>query len=527
MAAMKNKRSSDTLGNWPLFLRHLYGNMAYNPHRISSRQPIGISPNPWVNALGWVVGLIVACGIVIINSETHTDWAPTILYITLLLMAANLFSINLVISVAVMCILLLTSIYVYNGGYHRWESTTGFFRCLTALSAITFLALRSKFAADTLRHNEAYLIGAQRLSRTGSVTFSGDSEEMSWSDELARIFEYPLGMEPTATMIMERTHPDDRYLATEVFAQAARHEPAIEVKHRLLMPDGRIKHIHMLASPQSVQKGRVEYLGAVMDVTAAKQAEEALFRAQTELAHVTRVTSLGELAASIAHEVNQPLTAITSSGEACRRWIDRSEPDLHEARLSLDRIISSACRASDVISRVRALSRKSDPVRTSESLDDIVSETLGLVQHELAHHKISPKVDLTTTNVPINADRVQLQQVIINLLINACHAMDAVKVRDRVLHVRTRVENNEAVLEVTDHGSGIDPTVLPSLFTPFFTTKESGLGMGLSICRSIIDFHDGRMWVHSEVNRGTTFCFALPVLTVEAPASTAVTHTNV
>lgn len=523
---MKNNRSLDALHSWPHFFRRLHAIMAYDPHRVGSRQPIGISPNRWVNMLGWAVGLIVVCGIVVINSETHTDWAPTILYITLLLMAVNLFSINLVISVAVMCIMLLTVIYIYNGGYDRWESTTGFFRCLTALSAITFLALRSKYAADTLRHNEAYLIGAQRLSRTGSVTFSGDNEAMSWSHELARIFEYPGGEEPTASMIMARTHPDDRYLARDVFAQAARHAPMIEVKHRLLMPDGRIKHIHLLASPQPVQKGRVEYLGAVMDVTAAKQAEEALFRAQTQLAHASRVTSLGELAASIAHEVNQPLTAITSSGEACRRWLERPVPDLNEARLSLERIISSACRASDVISRVRALSRKSDPLRQVESLNDIVSETLGLVQHELAHHKISPKVALTTANEQVNADRVQLQQVIINLLINACHAMTAVEPLDRVLSVCTRVEGDEAVLEVTDQGTGIDPAVLPSLFTPFFTTKQTGLGMGLSICRSIIDFHGGRIWVHSELGRGTMFCFALPLSSTGMPAQTAAAHTR-
>lgn len=524
---MKNNWSTDTLSNWPVFIRRLYGNLAYDPHRVNSRRPIGISPNPWVNALGWVVGLIVACGIVIINSETHTDWAPTILYITLLLMAANLFSINLVISVALMCIMLLTAIYAYNGGYERWESTTSFFRCLTALSAITFLALRSKYASDTLRHNEAYLIGAQRLSQTGSVTFSGDSEEMSWSDELARIFEYPLGEEPTASMIVERTHPDDRYLAHEVFAKAARHDPLIEVKHRLLMPDGRIKHIHMIASPQAAHKGRVEYLGAVMDITASKQAEEALFRAQMQLAHVTRVTSLGELAASIAHEVNQPLTAITSSGEACRRWIDRPVPDLDEARLSLDRIISSSCRASEVISRVRALSRKTDPLRQTESLDDIVSETLSLVQHELGHHQISPKIELNVGRATISADRIQLQQVIINLIINACHAMDGINARDRVLHVRTRVTDNEAVLEVTDHGSGIKPEVLPSLFTAFFTTKASGLGMGLSICRSIIDYHGGRIWVTSAVGEGTTFCFALPVMAQQQRVETQATHTNV
>jgi len=506
---MKNNRSASARKASPFFF-NLFARPSRSPNIVDA--VISISPSPWINALGWVIGLVVACGIVVINSETHNDLAPTILYITLLLMAANLFSINVVISIALMCMLLLTATYLYNGGYQHWESTTGFFRCLTALSAITFLALRSKYAAERLRHNELYLLGAQRLSRTGSIGFRGDGKAISWSEEAARIFEYPPGELPTSDRVQERTHPDDLHLIREVFAKAARQDTLIEVKHRLLFPDGRIKHVHMIASPLLEQHGRYDYIGALMDITASKEAESALFCAQTQLAHVTRVTSLGELAASIAHEVNQPLTAITSSGEACRRWLDRPQPDLPEALQSLDRIIACAGRASDVISRIRALSRKSDPLRQRESVNDIVSETLGLVRQELAHHEITLKVELLALTGEVNVDRVQLQQVIINLIINACHAMAGAEARNRVLYVRTWVVGGAAVVEVADQGLGIAPEVLPSLFTPFFTTKENGLGMGLSICRSIINFHDGQIWATSAVGRGTSFKFSLPVL---------------
>ena len=296
------------------------------------------------------------------------------------------------------------------------------------------------------------------------------------------------------------------------FEKVARHEGPVEIKHRLLMPDGRIKHVHMVASPLFTRQGRVEYLGAVRDVTACKQAEEALFRLQCELAHVTRMTSLGELAASIAHEVNQPLTAITSSGEACRRWLDRPAPDLAEARQALGLIIANANRASEVINRIRSLSRKCDPVRQSESLNEIVSETLLLVQREIELHAITLDLELADSPRRISADRVQLQQVIINLIINACQAMQSTPVPDRVLRVVTKVTDEEWLLEVTDQGAGLAPKVLPRLFNPFFTTKENGLGMGLCICRSIIDFHGGRIWAAPVSGPGASFRFALPVL---------------
>ncbi len=256
----------------------------------------------------------------------------------------------------------------------------------------------------------------------------------------------------------------------------------------------------------------------LFSINAAIRAKAALFRAQVQLAHVTRLTSLNELAASIVHEVSQPLTAIISSAGACRNWLDRPVPDLGEARQSLERIITCANRASEIIRRVRALSRQCAPLRQKESLNDIVQETLDLLQCELAQHKVFPKIDLATFTEQISADRVQLQQVIINLIINACHAMDAIEAGKRTICVRTWVKDNEAVLEVADQGSGITVDVLPQLFTPFFTTKENGLGLGLSICRSIIDFHNGRIWATAATGQGSAFRFALPVLVTREPS---------
>ncbi|MGY2185242.1 sensor histidine kinase [Pseudomonas sp. SDO5591_S426] len=480
--------------------------MLYNSGQRASRHLLGLNLKPLENLLVWLMGLVVACGI-LINTETQSDLTTTTLYIALLLMAINLLSISAVIVVALFCMLVLTSMCLYHGGFSRWDSVTDLLRSLTVLAAIIFLALRSKRVSDNLRHKEVYMVGAQRLTQTACFGFRADLGKMGWSEQAARILEYPAGAPSSVDLFLARTHPDDLPLVLAGFDKAARHATLIEVKHRLLMPDGRIKYLHMFATPL----GSFEYLGALMDVTASKLAEEALCRAQTQLAHVTRVTTLGELAASIAHEVNQPLAAITSSAEACRNWLGHPQPDVFEVRQSLERIIASSNRASEITHRVRALSRKCGPLRQNESLNDIVSETLSLVRYELAHHKITPKIELTAFGGQVSADRVQLQQVIINLIINACQAMDAVSPGERALCIRTRVKDNEAVLEVADQGPGIPAEVLPQLFTPFFTTKANGLGMGLSICRSIIDFHEGRIWATSTSGQGSSFLFALPI----------------
>jgi two-component system sensor kinase FixL len=514
MIETRTKKPANARSAHP-FLKGTCSKMLYNSGQRISRLLNSISLMPLENALVWLMGLIVACG-VFINTEI-----PTVLYIALLLMAINLISIGAVIVVALGCMLTLTAIFLFQGGFYRWESTTELLRSLSVLAAIAFLALRSKQVSDSLRHKEVYMVGAQRLTQTACFGFRADLGKISWSEQTARILEYPAGTPPTVSLFLARAHPDDLSLVLAGFEKAASHETLIEVKYRLRMPDGRIKHLHMSATPLFTRHGRFEYLGALMDVTASKLAEEALCRAQTQLAHVTRVTSLGELAASIAHEVNQPLAAITSSGEACRNWLGRPVPDLIEARQSLERIIASSNRASEITRRVRALSRKCDPLRQNESLNDIASETLGLVRYELAHHKINPKIELAAFGGQINADRVQLQQVIINLIINACQAMDVVNASRRTLHIRTWVKDNEAVLEVADQGPGIPAEVLSQLFTPFFTTKENGLGMGLSICRSIIDFHEGRIWATSANDQGSSFLFALPIRVANDPGYAA------
>ncbi len=504
----------------PCALKGAFSKMLPNPGQRTTHSLIPISLKPFENILVWLMGLIVVCGLVI-NTETRTDLPTAALCIAVLLMAINLLSISAVIVVALSGMLVLTTVFLYHGGFERWDSTADFFRDLTALAAVTLLALCCKKVCDGLNHKVVYFAGSQQLSQTGCLGFRSGREQLSWSDQSARIYEYPVGVMPTVSMILARTHPADVNLVQAGFEKAARREGLIEIKHRLLMPDGRIKHVHMTATPLHTHLGYIDYLGALRDVTASKQAEEALCRAQTQLAHVSRVTSLGELAASIVHEVNQPLAAITSSGEACRNWLSRPEPDLVEARQSLDRIIASSNRAIEITRRVRALSRKCDPLRQNESLNDIVGETLSLVRHELAHHKINPVIELTAFGGQVNADRVQLQQVIINLIINACQAMDAVDPGERSLSVRTWVKDNEAVLEVVDHGPGIPPDVLPQLFMPFFTTKENGLGMGLSICRSIIEFHEGRIWATHANGRGSAFLFALPIRVVNDPGYAA------
>ena len=466
------------------------------------------------DAMAWLAAIAVGSMIFITNSLLNMDVAPTLLYITLVFMSANIFSVSMFITVAVSCIGLLTVSFIVDEGYRDQKLIAGFVRCLIALTTITLLALRSKRASDSLRRKEAFFLGAQKLSHTGSIGLIVDDHSVSWSEESARIFEYPLDVTPTLALIRARTHPDDWPIVERVFEKAALRENLIEVEHRLVMPDGRIKHVQMIANPLCNPHGRIEYVGALMDVTASRQAEEALFHSQAKLAHVTRVTSMGELAASIAHEINQPLAAVITSGESCKRWINRAEPNLEEARRSLDRIIQNSCRASEVIACIRALSRQSDVQRKTEVFDDIVSDSLTLMQHDTSNHQVRPHLHLGAAGAQVKGDRVQLQQVIINLIINACQAMANVHDRPRTLRILTSVQDNEAVLEVADAGTGIAENILASLFDPFFTTKHNGLGMGLSICRSIIEFHGGRIWVSSTLGVGTQFLFAIPLTTL-------------
>jgi PAS domain S-box-containing protein len=250
----------------------------------------------------------------------------------------------------------------------------------------------------------------------------------------------------------------------------------------------------------------------VVDLTERKHVEGALHDAQTNLAHVVRITTLGELAASISHEVNQPLAAVVNAAAACRRWLDHGTPNLDEARSAVDWITKEANRASEVIQRVRALANKTSIKKVPLDLNDVVREVIALVQRELISHQVSLRTELAPALPMILGDRVQLQQVIINLVMNGLEAMQSVTDRPRELVIRSRKDETQQVLvSVTDCGVGISAENADRLFNAFFTTKSSGMGMGLSICRSIMEGHGGRLWATANVPHGTTFQFTLPV----------------
>jgi PAS domain S-box-containing protein len=367
-----------------------------------------------------------------------------------------------------------------------------------------------KQAEDALRRSEAYLSEAQKLSQTGSFGWDVPSGKIRWSDEAYRIFDYYRTIEPSIALVLERTHPDDRASLQRLLERVSSDRQNWSVEHRLMMPDGSVKHVHVVAHATSDTPDRLEYVGALMDMTAAKRAQEKLHQAQAELAHVTRVTTLGELTASIAHEVNQPLAAVITNGEACLRWLGNERPDLAEARGAVARIIRDGNRASEVIQRLRALTKKTDPHKTPLDINDVVYDVVALVQREVLSHRVRLRFDLDADLPPVFGDRVQLQQVIINLMMNGIEAMAGVTERPRELLIRSRRhEGGHVLVAVQDSGIGIDSEHVDRLFTAFFTTKTDGMGMGLSICRSIVEAHGGEMWASLNDGPGATFQFTI------------------
>ncbi len=244
-----------------------------------------------------------------------------------------------------------------------------------------------------------------------------------------------------------------------------------------------------------------------------RKAEQALLKLQTDLAHVVRVTTMGELAASIAHEVNQPLTAVITNANACLRWLARDPPDFVEARDSVNRILRDGQRAADVIRRIRALVKKAPPQPTPQDVNDLLGEVMMLVRDALTDKKIETRVELADVLPTVMGDRVQLQQVILNLVMNSADAMNAVTDRPRTLVVASQVlATGQVAMTVRDSGIGLDAASADKLFEPFFTTKAHGMGMGLSVCRSIVQSLGGQLWASRNEGAGATFHVTLPAL---------------
>jgi PAS domain S-box-containing protein len=377
--------------------------------------------------------------------------------------------------------------------------------------AIAFDIEDQKRAQEDLRRSEAFLAEAQRLTSIGSFSWRVATDEITWSEELYRIYEFDPGIKITLEIIRTRVHPEDLTLYEKMVEQARNGADNFEWQYRLLMPDQSIKHMHAVAQATRDPNGQLEYIAAVRDVTARRLSDEALDRARSELAHVARVMSLGALTASIAHEVNQPLSGIITNASTCMRMLDAEPPNVDGARETAKRTIRDGRRAADVIARLRALFSKKEAVTELVDLNEATREVIALSRSELERNRVIVRPTLTDNLPMVKGDRVQLQQVILNLLRNASDAMSSVYNRPRMLLIRTEQGADAAVqLSVQDIGRGFGTESLNRLFEAFYTTKSDGMGIGLAVSRSIIENHHGRLWATPNDGPGVTFSFAIP-----------------
>ena len=368
-----------------------------------------------------------------------------------------------------------------------------------------------KLVEEELRRSAALLAEGERLSLTGTFSWRVATDEIIWSDQVYRIFDFAPTVTVTLELIATRVHPDDMPLLFEMTERARGDGSDFEYEHRLLMPDHSVKYLHLVAHGTRDENGQLEYIGAVQDVTERRLSEEALSEVRSDLAHMSRVSSLGALTASIAHEVNQPLSGIITNAGTCLRMLDADPPNVDGARQTAQRTIRDGHRAADVITRLRALFSKKNVSTELLDLNDAIREVIALSRSELQRRQVISRVELAEDLPAVMADRVQLQQVVLNLLLNATDAMRDIDDRPRQLIIRTeRDEGDHVRLSVQDAGVGLGPQDPNSLFEPFYTTKDGGMGIGLSVSRSIIESHHGRLWAAPNDGPGATLSFSIP-----------------
>ena len=521
------------------------------------------------------------------------------------------------------------------------------------IAAVTFIVLGlalltswmdRRFAAETLevqegklQRNEAFLAQAQSISHSGSFGWKPSTGEILWSEETFRIFQYDGATKPTLELALERVHPEDATLVKQTMVRASQDGKDFDHVYRLVMPDGSVKHVHVVGQAARDKSGGLEFIGAVMDLTAAKhaeekirqterelrqlidaipqqvfvfdsgwnplfanrrdldftglspnevqskdavarifhpedlkkveairerarsegspfeiearlrgkggefrwflirynpllddqgrvlrwygtrtdiedrkQAEETLRQAQADLTRANRMSSLGELTASLAHEVKQPIAATITNAGTCLRWLCRDEPDLEKARAAVSRIEQDGKRASEIVNRVRLLFQKDTLERELVDLNEIIREMLLLLHSEATEFAVSIQTELAAELPQVMGDRVQLQQVLMNLMMNSIDAMKDLDGRRELIIKSQCVENSEVLISVSDTGVGLPPQQADKIFDAFFTTKTHGTGMGLRISRSIVESHGGRLWVADNSPRGATLQFTLP-----------------
>jgi C4-dicarboxylate-specific signal transduction histidine kinase len=388
---------------------------------------------------------------------------------------------------------------------------------LTAVNReLTKEVLQRQRAEEALRRSEGYLAEAQRLTRTGSWAWNvATRQSVYWSQENYRLFGFdPEGGIPSDEVLYQRVHPEDRdRVGRETILEGLDEGAHFDVDFRIVLPGEAIKYVRSTGHPvRNISGDLLEYVGASIDVTERKRADEErerLRQVQADLAHLSRVTTMGELTASLAHEIKQPIAAALTNAKTCLRWLGRDEPRVTEACEAASRLVNDVTRAADIISRINLLFKKDALQREFVAVNDLIREMIVLLRSEANRYSISIRTELAEDLPKLMVDRVQLQQVFMNLMLNGIDAMKETNGGGE-LTIKSEARDGQLLISVSDTGVGLPPEQADQVFRAFFTTKDNGTGMGLPISRSIIESHGGRLWAIGNSGHGATFQFSLP-----------------
>jgi len=376
---------------------------------------------------------------------------------------------------------------------------------------VAAIAVHRAQSSEAGKRLEAFLAKVQRIGATGSFFWRVATAEITASEQVYHIFDLDPALPLTLELLATRVHPDDRPLFHERIEQARSALSDVDFEPRLRIPDGSVKYLHVMAHGISDQASQLEYIGAVHDVTSRRLSEEALGQARAALTHMARLTTLGILAPSIAHELTQPLAAIMINANTCLRTLATDPPNLDGARAAAQRVLRDVERAHDLITRLRMLVVKKEVTSESLDLNDAIREAVILLSSELQKRRVVLRTEFAGDLPRVRGDRVQLQQVVLNLLANSSEAMSDVEDRPRHLLIRTeRYDGAQVRVTVRDVGMGFHPGHAERLFEPLYTTKTNGMGIGLFISRTIVERHRGRLWAESNEGQGATFSFSIP-----------------
>jgi C4-dicarboxylate-specific signal transduction histidine kinase len=388
-------------------------------------------------------------------------------------------------------------------------------RCVWVVSMLASQAavsFESVSLFEALRETNMWMVKGQEIGRMGSYRWNTRTLLSRASRECYRMFDIDLDINPVPFEVFRsRVHLDDLPALEQALAEAVSTKSPFSHEYRVVHRDGTTLYVAAVGQFDLGPSGDVELEGIITDITEQRAAEQALTDARNELARALRLASLGELAGSIVHEINQPLTGIIMSAEACLRWLARDPVEPSEARESAVRVIEQARRASDVVTGLRSLVRNAQLSFTKIDINEAIEKVLLLSKRELERAGVTLRIDFDRTLPNIEADRVQLQQVVLNLVRNAIEAMAGIEDRSRILTVSSKVVDEHVSVTIADTGVGIDPANRGRLFDALYTTKENGLGLGLSICRKIVTIHGGRLWMEENTTHGTMFAFVLPL----------------